>query len=152
MAEDNTNDESGSGLRDQLETALAQKKVLEEQNGRLVVGNFISSKSNEFSLVEASDLAGVPEAQLAEKAAAIQAEKIASREAVVDSILTGKGFTGDELVAARTEFLSTGGDTSTADAYGRAAQLGGVGGQPIQVNPDDLSTNDKIRLGLSARK
>jgi len=152
MTDENSDDESGSGLRSQLETALAQKKVLEEQNGRLVVGNFINSKSDEFSLVEASDLVGVPEAQLADKAAEIQAEKTTSREAVIDSVLAGKGYTGDELVAARTEFLSSGGDTSTADAYGRAAALGGVGGSPIQVDTTNLTANQKISLGLASRK
>jgi hypothetical protein len=129
--------ESGGALRDNLEATLADNKALREV--------LVTEVTSNFQHVKAEDLAGVAPSELKERAAAIEAQRIQDRQALVSAELKSKGWTDQQV----EEFLATPGTPPPSTPKPKFD--GNVGTPPARPKPGDedgLYGPSRIRAAL----
>jgi hypothetical protein len=140
---------SGSKLRQKLEEALSTNRKLAEEVSSFRAREVISSKG--FKHVSAQDLAGVPLDQLEAKAAEIEQDKLAQREAVLREVLSEKGMPEQELEKAVKALVGDAPGDQTTSALGRMSQLAKSGGSvPPPVAQEGLFGPSRLRAALAA--
>jgi hypothetical protein len=133
--------ETGGGLRAQLEAAIAEKAAAERALAETIAGN--------FQHVRAEDLSGVPRSELSSKAVEIEAQRKAEQETLVQNALKSRGLTDEQI----TELLAGNGAQAPATqpvAQGAPEVLGRIQGTPPSVKPDTegLVGPQRIRAAL----
>src|SRR5210317_1720505 len=134
--------EGGRGLRVLLEDALAAEKKALQEVASLKGQQVIQDRG--LSLVEPSDLAGVPVDEIEERAAQIQEEKLEAQRDLARTMFAKRGLEGADLDAAVQDFLEPAvsdvsgehPDTGTIDTLRQAGNLPGSHGDPRQVTLD----------------
>jgi len=135
---DESGQESGGALRDNLEATNAENKVLREALTANVVGR--------FKYVSPEDLAGVAPNDLDAKAAEIEQTRTGERQSLLTEELTARGLT--EAQIAEIVGQSSGAAPTPPAA---STSLGNVGKPPTKVKPgteDGLYGPDRIRAAL----
>jgi hypothetical protein len=133
--------ETGGGLRAQLEAAIAEKAAAERALAETIAGN--------FQHVKAEDLSGVPRSELAAKAAEIENQRKVEQETLVQSALKARGLTDDQIA----ELLAGSGapaPSSQPAPQGAPEILGRIQGTPPSAKPDTegLVGPQRIRAAL----
>lgn len=130
MSDDNEPDgsnESGSGLRKQLEAALAAQKASDKLLAGYVAKEMIASKG--LKHVSAEDLAQVPLSEMEAKATELDAAKAAQAESLFRSTLASRGLEGDQLEQTLALLLGSS-DEPASEVYGRIRSVGKVQAAP----------------------
>jgi len=130
-------EESGGALRDRLEEALKANTELGARNRTLEVQVAVQG----FKYVKPEDLNDVPIDQVQAKAEALEASRIADREAMRAEVMAEMN-------------LKTAGESKPLDpAITRVAALGTLGGTPPgEQKPVPQTPDDWLDLGLSKKK
>lgn len=142
------NTESGSQLREKLESTLAVNKGL--------TAELAKRTADGFKFVKPEDLEGVSYDQMAAKAAELEAQRAADRQQVLRDSLAEAGLSGEDLEAALARLKAGGGTPQTEQskpAPSPFALTGSLGGTPPSGTTTPLSSGrDMIRAGLSGSK
>lgn len=136
--------ESGGALREKLEAANAETRALREALVKEVTGS--------FQHVSESDLSGVAPAELRERAAQVEAQRVQERQELLTSELKAKGWTDEQV----EEFLGapTPPSAPAQNAPTPKPRLdSSVGSPPSRPKPgegDGLYGPSRIRAALGA--
>jgi hypothetical protein len=140
---DESNNESGSALRERLEATIEASKATAAELNRRVAA------AHEF--VTPEDLAGVPLDQLDTRAAEISQARAAERTELLKEELKRRGVAEDQLEAA---LANLGVATQAPPVSSQVASLGSLPGTVPSVNatPEGVRGYDRIRAALGAKK
>jgi hypothetical protein len=151
MADESTNDESGSTLRQKLEAALAENQSLKVTLGTTKASQVIQEKG--FTHVKPDDLKGVDLEHIEARAEAIQQERQKFLEESLKATFQAQGISDDEELTARVQAVlgpQAAQEVAEAAAYGRVQSV--VGGTPAPVvNTNQLHGREAIRAALEQR-
>lgn len=141
---------SGSQLRQKLEQALAQNKELREKVAVADASALISKL--ELKHVSAKDLIGVSSKELESKAKEFDAQKKAEKDEFLKAALVERGLDGDQLDAALAALIDPVGQV-IAEQNSRQADLARAGGTPLpRRDVEGLSGAALITAGLEAKR
>ena len=133
-------EESGSTLRQKLESTLKENQELTSELSGLKAKELISEQG--YGLVKPDDLTGVSLSEMAEKAEALQGERQAMQADLAKDMLAKRGLEGDELERAVNDFLAP--EAQDTAAHSRAREVAAVGGVSTPAN------NTQNLMGLDA--
>ncbi len=133
-------EESGSTLRQKLESTLKENQELTSELSGLKAKELISEQG--YGLVKPEDLTGVSLSEMAEKAEALQGERQAMQADLAKDMLAKRGLEGDELERAVSDFLAP--EAQDTAAHSRAREVAAVGGVSTPAN------NTQNLMGLDA--
>lgn len=133
-------EESGSTLRQKLESTLKENQELTSELSGLKAKELISEQG--YGLVKPDDLTGVSLSEMAEKAEALQGERQAMQADLAKDMLAKRGLEGDELERAVNDFLAP--EAQDTAAHSRAREVAAVGGISTPAN------NTQNLMGLDA--
>ena len=133
-------EESGSTLRQKLESTLKENQQLTNELSGLKAKELISEHG--YGLVKPEDLQGVSLSEMAERAEVLQGERQAMQADLAKDMLAKRGLEGDELDKAVNDFLAP--EASDAAAHSRAREVAAVGGVSTPAN------NTQNLMGLDA--
>ena len=133
-------EESGSHLRQKLESTLKENKELASELSGLKARELITEHG--YGLVKPEDLQGVNLSEMAERAEALQGERQAMQADLAKDMLAKRGLEGDELERAVNDFLAP--EAHDAAAHSRAREVASVGGVSTPAN------NTQNLMGLDA--
>ncbi len=133
-------EESGSTLRQKLESTLKENQELTSELSGLKAKELISEQG--YGLVKPEDLTGVSLSEMAEKAEALQGERQAMQADLAKDMLAKRGLEGDELERAVNDFLAP--EAQDTAAHSRAREVAAVGGVSTPAN------NTQNLMGLDA--
>ena len=140
--------DGGTGLRKFAEAAQKDWRKTQTELVTLKAEKLI--QDNDYHLVTADDLLGVPLGDLETKAEAVEAEKLESQKTLARDMLARKGLAGTELDRAVEDLLQP--PQNTDQARERAAQASQAGGVPTPlVDAGQLHGVEAIRHGLSKK-
>jgi len=131
-------EESGSSLRNQLETTIEANKGLTSELAKVVASN--------HKFVKPEDLHGIGYDQMATKAAELSAQRAEERAQILREELEARGLQGDQLEAA----LVSKGEAPATPAPTPFASTGSLGGTPPALVPtDNVRGVDRIRAAIA---
>lgn len=133
-------EESGSTLRQKLESTLKENQELTSELSGLKAKELISEQG--YGLVKPEDLTGVSLSEMAEKAEVLQGERQAMQADLAKDMLAKRGLEGDELERAVNDFLTP--ESQDTAAHSRAREVAAVGGNSTPAN------NTQNLMGLDA--
>jgi hypothetical protein len=133
-------EESGSTLRQKLESTLKENQELTSELSGLKAKELISEQG--YGLVKPDDLMGVSLSEMAERAEALQGERQAMQADLAKDMLAKRGLEGDELERAVNDFLAP--EAQDTAAHSRAREVAAVGGVSTPAN------NTQNLMGLDA--
>lgn len=132
--------ESGSALREKLESTIAANKALEAELAKNV--------AEKFRHVRPDDLTGVSYHEMAAKAAQLEQEREEQRKQILLEALSERGLQGDDLDAALAKIAGGSGE-STGSSTSRIASSGTLQGTPpAAVQTEGLWGRDRIRAAV----
>ena len=141
---------SGSQLRQKLEAAIAQNKELREKVAVAEASTVITNLG--LKHVAAKDLIGVSSKELESKAKELDAQKQAEKDQFLKDALAARGLDGDQLDAALAALTDPVGQV-IAEQNHRQADLARAGGTPLPKREiEGLSGGDLILAGLEAKR
>lgn len=124
-------DETPKDLRGKLEAANRRIKELDEQYGKLLIKEVLTT--NKFGLVSEDDLKGVGLSEVEARAAKLQEERQASERRVAEAFYAKQGLEGEELTkAVEAHFTGEQSEPADAAAQRRAEASTSAGAAPIK--------------------
>lgn len=138
-------EESGSHLRQKLESTLKENKELTSELSGLKAKELITEQG--YGLVKPEDLQGVNLSEMAERAEALQGERKVMQADLAKDMLAKRGLEGEELERAVNDFLAP--ESQDTAAHSRAREVASVGGIATPSrNTDNLIGLDAIDAAL----
>jgi len=145
--DDGQEQESGSSLRQKLETTLQENKELTSRLSGYEAGAVISD--NGYDLVKPEDLENVKPSEMADRAKELHEERQTQQVELARQMLSRKGFEGEELDREVEAFLDVPAGRDVA-AHARVKETSSVGGSTAPVkDPRSLFGLDSIEAALS---
>ena len=145
--DDGQEQESGSSLRQKLETTLQENKELTSRLSGYEAGAVISD--NGYDLVKPEDLENVKPSEMADRAKELHEERQTQQVELARQMLSRKGFEGEELDREVEAFLDVPAGRDVA-AHARVKETSSVGGSTAPVkDPRSLFGVDSIEAALS---
>jgi hypothetical protein len=145
--DDGQEQESGSSLRQKLETTLQENKELTSRLSGYEAGAVISD--NGYDLVKPQDLENVKPSEMADRAKELHEERQTQQVELARQMLSRKGFEGEELDREVEAFLDVPAGRDVA-AHARVKETSSVGGSTAPVkDPRSLFGLDSIEAALS---
>lgn len=138
--------QGGSGLRQQLEEALATNRTLTERLTTYEARDVLSGKG--FDLVKPEELKGIALDQIEAKASELQQERQAMQEDLLRNVLEKQGYEGDALEEMVSEMVARkDAETEQAEATARVRGLP-AGTRTPKIDPSKLEGFDAIRASF----
>ena len=145
--DDGQEQESGSSLRQKLETTLQENKELTSRLSGYEAGAVISD--NGYDLVKPEDLENVKPSEMADRAKELHEERQTQQVELARQMLSRKGFEGEELDREVEAFLDVPAGRDVA-AHARVKETSSVGGSTAPVkDPRSLFGLDSIEAALA---
>lgn len=143
---------TGKGLRQTLESTLAENRELKELLATKTAAEVISARR--LVAVTPEDLKGVPLAEIEAKAIELESSKLEAARSTIRKAYEAQGLSGEELDAAVDQAFAGRGGSDHAEARRFYANTASVGGVPLsdRVDTSQMSPDEKIRAGLSKPK
>lgn len=142
---------TGSQLRQKLEEALRENRQLRDLAVTTTAERVITQTG--LSLVKPEDLAGVPLADIEDKAKQLQAERETQAQELIRAQLSAKGLAAEDVEAQLAVVFGEAQPDPEAEAWSRARSASAIAGtRAAAVNPDMLSPREKLRLGVEAAR
>ena len=139
-------EESGSSLRQKLESTLQENKELTTKLSGYEAGAVINS--NGYDLVKLEDLENVKPSEMADTAKALHEERQVQQVELARQMLSRKGFEGEELDREVEAFLDVPAGRDVA-AHARVKETSSVGGSTAPIkDPRSLFGLDSIEAAL----
>lgn len=141
-------EQTGSALRNKLESTLQENKTLAAQLGELKAKDVLREQG--LDLVKVDDLKDIPVDEIETRAQSLQEERSAAQRDLVKTALQRQGVKDDELEDAVTAFLSGKAEAGKVpDNVDQLHDLSRISGTPVTTPPSQLHGFDAIQTALS---